>query len=192
MDKFIRVILFTIALGMYFLFILKSDNIVIAVTKIMIVALLLLGMEAIRRDREKVFLIHSDITRLKNMKNSEFMEYVAQLYKKLGYYIDPIKKDKDLGCDLIVRKNRDVICIKCISEEAEVNLEPLQAAYGSKNLYRANKSLVITPNGYTDKAKQFARANHMILVDQMELIKLITKAIGNKDSEMSAPNTQEA
>lgn len=192
MDKLIRIVLLTLALGMYFLFIFKSDNIVMAVIKIMIVALLLFGMEAIRRDREKVFLIHSDVTRLKSMKNDEFIEYVAQLYKKLGYYIDPIKKEKDLGCDLIIRKNRDVICVKCISEVEQVSLEPLQEVYGSKNLYRANKSLVITPNGYTEKAKQFARANHMVLVDQLELIKLITKAIGNKVNDVPSANTQEA
>lgn len=192
MNKLIRIILLTVALGMYFVFIFKSDNIVIAIIKIIVVALLLFGMEAIRRDREKVFLIHSDITRLKNMKNDEFIEYVAQLYKKLGYYIDPIKKEKDLGCDLIIRKNRDVICVKCISEVEQVSLEPLQAVYGSKNLYRANKSLVITPNGYTERAKQFARANHMMLVDQLELIKLITKAIGSKVDELPSANTQEA
>lgn len=192
MDKLIRIVLLTLALGMYFLFIFKSDNIVMAVIKIMIVALLLFGMEAIRRDREKVFLIHSDVTRLKSMKNDEFIEYVAQLYKKLGYYIDPIKKEKDLGCDLIIRKNRDVICVKCISEVEQVSLEPLQEVYGSKNLYRANKSLVITPNGYTEKAKQFAKANHMVLVDQLELIKLITKAIGNKVNDVPSANTQEA
>lgn len=191
MDKLIRMVLLTLALGMYFLFIFKSDNIVMAIIKIMIVALLLFGMEAIRRDRDKVFIIHSDITRLKNMKNEEFVEYVAQLYKKLGYYIDPIKKEKDLGCDLIIRKNRDVICVKCMSE-GEIDLKPLQEVYGSKNLYRANKSLVVTPNTYTDKALQFAKANHIALVDQLELIKLITKAIGSKTSELSSPNTQEA
>lgn len=192
MDKLIRMMLLTLALGMYFLFIFKSDNIVMAIIKIMIVALLLFGMEAIRRDRDKVFIIHSDITRLKNMKNEEFVEYIAQLYKKLGYYIDPIKKEKDLGCDLIIRKNRDVICVKCMSEGEEIDLKPLQEVYGSKNLYRANKSLVVTPNTYTDKALQFAKANHITLVDQLELIKLITKAVGSKTNEISSPNTQEA
>ena len=192
MDKLIRMMLLALALGMYFLFIFKSDNIVMAIIKIMIVALLLFGMEAIRRDRDKVFIIHSDITRLKNMKNEEFVEYIAQLYKKLGYYIDPIKKEKDLGCDLIIRKNRDVICVKCMSEGEEIDLKPLQEVYGSKNLYRANKSLVVTPNTYTDKALQFAKANHITLVDQLELIKLITKAVGSKTNEISSPNTQEA
>lgn len=192
MNKCIRIILFVIALGLYFGLVLKSDNIVMALTKIIMVALLLLGMEAIRRDREKVFAIHSDIGKLKAMKNSELIEYVAQLYKKLGYYIDPIKKEKDLGCDLIARRNHDVICMRCISEQTEIDLLPLQELYGSKNLYKANKTLLITPNDYTDRAKQFAKANHIVLIDQMELIKLISKALGSKAVEINTPSTQEA
>lgn len=192
MNKWIRIILYVIAGALYFGLVLKSDNLVSAITKIIVVALLLLGMEAIRRDREKVFAIHSDIGQLKAMENEQFIEYIARLYKKLGYYIDLVKTNQELGCDLIARKNQDVICIKCISEEKEIDLLPLQEIYGSKNLYKANKCLMITPHYYTIKAKQFAKANHIELVDQTALIKLINKALNGKKYSEQSTSTQEA
>lgn len=191
MNKWIRIILCSIAVILYFGLVLKSDNLVSAIIKIIVVALLLLGMEAVRRDREKVFVIHSDVGQLKAMENDQFIEYSARLYKKLGYYIDLVKTDQKLGCDLIARKKQEVICIRCISEEKEIDLLPLQEVYGSKNLYKANRCLVITPYQYTIKAKQFAKANHIELVDQTALIKLISKALNGKQYPAQSASTQE-
>lgn len=192
MNKWIRIVLLALAIILYFGLVLKSDNIVSAIIKVVVVALLLLGMESIRRNREKVFVLHSDIGQLKTMEDKAFIEYIAQLYKKLGYYIDLIKTDQKLGCDLVARKNQNVICIRCISEQKEIDLLPLQEVYGSKNLYKANKCIVITPHYYTDRAKQFAKGNHITLVDQTTLIKLISKALNNKKYSMQATSTQEA
>lgn len=188
MKKWIKIGLFTGSLMLYFWFVLSSQNMSGAITKILIVALLLLGMETSRRDREKVFVLHSNVEQLKNMETREFVEYVAQLYKRLGYFIDLLKSKEDLGCDLIARKKRDVICIKCISGEEEVDLLPLQEVYGSLNLYRANKGMIVTTGTYTERAKQFARGNKLELVGQERLIRQIAKVINEK--EITTATTQ--
>ncbi|MEG0951122.1 MAG: restriction endonuclease, partial [Niameybacter sp.] len=141
MKKWIKTSLLAGSLLLYFWFILRSDNIINALTKILIVALLLLGMESMRRDKEKTFILHSDMKHIKKMDQIEFVEYIASLYKRLGYFIDLIKSKEELGCDLIARKQQEVVCIKCISGIEEVGLLPLQQVYGSKNLYKANKSI---------------------------------------------------
>lgn len=192
MKSWIKFSLLTVALILYFWFIVNSVNIIGAITKILIVALLLLGMENVRRDKEKIFILHSDIEQLKKMEQGEFVEYVANLYKSLGYFIDLLKSKDDLGCDIIARKKQDVICIKCVSGEKEVDLLPLQQVHGSLNLYKANKALLITTGSYTDKAKQFAKANHIEIIGQDKLIKQIAKVINQKTVARASSSTQEA
>lgn len=191
MKRWIKICLFASALLLYFWFILRSDNIISAITKILIVALLLLGMESIRRDKEKTFLMCSDINQVKKMEQDEFVAYTASLYKRLGYFIDLLKSKDELGCDIIARKKQDVICIKCIVGTDEIDILPLQQVYGSMNLYKANKCILITAGTYSEKAKQFAKANHVELIDQQRLLKIIMKVTNEKETATISSSTQE-
>lgn len=191
MKTWIKISLFASALLLYFWFILRSSNIISALTKILIVALLLLGMESVRRDREKTFLMCSDINQIKKMEQDEFVAYTANLYKRLGYFIDLLKSKDELGCDIIVRKKQDIICIKCVSGAEEIGILPLQQVYGSMNLYKANKCMLITTGTYSEKAKQFAKANHVNLIDQQELLKKIMKVTNEKETTKVSSSTQE-
>lgn len=191
MKTWIKISLFASALLLYFWFILRSSNIISALTKILIVALLLLGMESVRRDREKTFLMCSDINQIKKMEQDEFVAYTANLYKRLGYFIDLLKSKDELGCDIIARKKQDIICIKCVSGAEEIGILPLQQVYGSMNLYKANKCMLITTGTYSEKAKQFAKANHVNLIDQQELLKKIMKVTNEKETTKVSSSTQE-
>lgn len=191
MKTWIKISLFASALLLYFWFILRSSNIISALTKILIVALLLLGMESVRRDREKTFLMCSDINQIKKMEQDEFVAYTANLYKRLGYFIDLLKSKDELGCDIIARKKQDIICIKCVSGAEEIGILPLQQVYGSMNLYKANKCMLITTSTYSEKAKQFAKANHVNLIDQQELLKKIMKVTNEKETTKVSSSTQE-
>ncbi|WP_053982418.1 restriction endonuclease [Niameybacter massiliensis] len=191
MKTWIKISLFASALLLYFWFILRSSNIISALTKILIVALLLLGMESVRRDREKTFLMCSDINQIKKMEQDEFVAYTANLYKRLGYFIDLLKSKDELGCDIIARKKQDIICIKCVSGAEEIGILPLQQVYGSMNLYKANKCMLITTGTYNEKAKQFAKANHVNLIDQQELLKKIMKVTNEKETTKVSSSTQE-
>lgn len=191
MKTWIKISLFASALLLYFWFILRSSNIISALTKILIVALLLLGMESVRRDREKTFLMCSDINQIKKMEQDEFVAYTANLYKRLGYFIDLLKSKDELGCDIIARKKQDIICIKCVSGTEEIGILPLQQVYGSMNLYKANKCMLITTSTYSEKAKQFAKANHVNLIDQQELLKKIMKVTNEKEATKVSSSTQE-
>lgn len=192
MKKWLKIILFTVAIVLYFWFILNSTNIISAFIKVGIVAFLLLGMENSRRDKEKLFLLHSDVDKLKHMDEREFIEYVSYLYKKLGYFIDLLKSKEDLGCDIVARKKQEIICIKCISGVDTIDLLPLQQVYGSLNLYKANKGMIVTTGNFTERAKQFAKSNKLELVDQERLIKQISKATLQKGVRRTASSTQEA
>ncbi|MDA3730543.1 restriction endonuclease [Niameybacter massiliensis] len=191
MKTWIKISLFVSALLLYFWFILRSSNIISALTKILIVALLLLGMESVRRDREKTFLMCSDINQIKKMEQDEFVAYTANLYKRLGYFIDLLKSKDELGCDIIAREKQDIICIKCVSGAEEIGILPLQQVYGSMNLYKANKCMLITTSTYSEKAKQFAKANHVNLIDQQELLKKIMKVTNEKEATKVSSSTQE-
>ena len=126
------------------------------------------------------------------MDDREFIEYNAYLYKKLGYFMDLPKSKEDLGCDIIARKKQEVICIKCISGVETIDLLPLQQVYGSLNLYKANKGMIVTTGSFTERAKQFAKANKVDLVDQELLIKQIAKVTLDKGMVRTSSSTQEA
>ena len=100
------------------------------------------------------------------MTGSEFEEFIAKLFIKMGYSAYTTKTSGDQGIDVIAEKNgiKYGIQAKCYSNS--VGNSAVQEAVAGKSFYGCDKIIVITNNSYTKSAIELATANGVILWDR--------------------------
>ncbi|OOB77823.1 MAG: hypothetical protein BEN19_01175 [Epulopiscium sp. Nuni2H_MBin003] len=153
MLKIIRILLFTVALYLYFLFIIKDPNTYSAVSKILLVTILLITMELIRSRSNKAFKQSSKLEVIDYMNQQKFVGYVAEMHKRLGYSINlPTDAEAPL-CDIVLYKGRLKYYAKCyhsIEELENIELENLTKLYS--NIKKA-KVVFFTNANCTDQLR---------------------------------------
>ena len=102
-----------------------------------------------------------------NVQNGyEFEEYVANLYKKLGYTIEEVtKKSGDQGADVIAYKDNKKYVIQAKFYNNPVGNKAVQEVVGAIGMYKADRGIVVTNNAFTSSAIELAQANNVELVD---------------------------
>lgn len=125
-------------------------------------------IDQINSDRE---LLH----KIKSLKPSEFEDFVAVLYQRLGYNTERVGRSHDGGIDVIAEKNGIKYYIQCkkfITQKVSVGA--VRDFYGAMfNLLASSKGIFITTNIFTTEAEKFAENNPIELIDGSELIKLV-------------------
>lgn len=116
-----------------------------------------------------------------NIQNGyEFEEYVANLYKKLGYTIEEVtKKSGDQGADVIAYKDNMKYVIQVKFYSNPVGNKAVQEVVGAIGMYKADKGIVVTNNSFTPSAVELAQANNIELVDGEQIEKYKKKIIDN-------------
>ncbi|MEG0325793.1 MAG: restriction endonuclease [Cellulosilyticaceae bacterium] len=194
MSKVYRVILFVGAIYMYYLFIIDTEDPIAAVGKIILVAMLLIAMELIRRGSSKLFDANSKLEEIDQMDKEKFIKYIGELYRRQGYQVYILQDDKKLGCDIKAYKPKDSLCIKCIhgDEEMIVERNVIDEAYSSIKLYKVKRCIVITNTSFSEEADVVAKGNQVSLIDRIELHNLIYKIINKEDKSSEMTKVQEA
>ena len=120
---------------------------------------------------------------LRGMKPSEFEDYIADLFMRLGYKAEAVGKSHDGGVDVIVEKNEIksyVQCKKFIT--SEVTVGDVRDFYGALADHLSNgNGYFITTNKFTLEAEKFANDKPIELIDGYKLIRYIKMA--KKDKE---------
>jgi hypothetical protein len=94
-----------------------------------------------------------------NMTGYQFEEFIAELFRKMGYRTYTTSKARDKGIDVIAKGHGDLIAIQCKRNKDGINVgnQAIQMARGSMDYFRANKCIVITNQDFTIDAKEQAR-----------------------------------
>ena len=94
-----------------------------------------------------------------NLNGYQFEEFIAKLFKKMGYKVTITPKSRDYGIDVIAEDKEDIIAIQCKKLKAGSNVSnrDIQRARGSMDFYDANKCIIITNQDFTIQAKEQAR-----------------------------------
>lgn len=134
-----------------------------------------LELSAAQKERER--LLKGDMITEENFENDkldysniqngyDFEEYVANLYRKLGYKIDKVtKKSGDQGADIIAYNDNIKYVIQVKFYNSPVGNKAVQEVVGALGMYNAQKGIVVTNSTYTPSAIELANANHIELVD---------------------------
>lgn len=119
-----------------------------------------------------------DLSAIDALGGSEFEEYVASLFCKLGYKAHPTKKSRDFGVDVVAHKGSERLAIQTKRYSQPVNLKAVQEVVAGMHRYNCNKSMVVTNNYFTPSAVELAEHAFCELIDRDGLARLIIQAQG--------------
>lgn len=118
---------------------------------------------------------------LRGMKPSEFEEYIATLFSKLGYKANAVGRSHDGGIDVEASKNGITNYIQCKKYiTSQVPVGAVRDFYGALADRIANgKGYFITTNTFTLESETFAEGKPIELIDGNRLVEYIRIAEKN-------------
>lgn len=124
---------------------------------------------------DKEIKMQNQILDYSNISNGyDFEKYVANLYSQLEYDIISItSKSGDQGADIIMKKDNLKYAVQVKFYNSPVGNKAIQEIVAAKQYYKTDRAMVVTNNFYTKSAIELANSNDVILVDKIELDKII-------------------
>lgn len=115
---------------------------------------------------------------LRKMKPSEFEDYIADLFSRLGYTTRSVGQSHDGGIDVVAEKDGVTNYIQCKKFiTSQVTVGAMRDFYGALVDHVANsQGYFITTNKFTLEARKFAEDKPIELIDGFELIRYIRMA----------------
>lgn len=127
---------------------------------------------------------------LRGMNPSEFEDYIADLFSRLGYKTKAVGGSHDNGIDVVIEKDSRkgyIQCKKFIT--SKVTVGDIRNFYGALADHFANtKGYFITTNKFTLEAEKFAEDKPIELIDGYRLIRYIK--IANKGKKRTEEEPQ--
>ncbi|MBI2665411.1 restriction endonuclease [Candidatus Woesearchaeota archaeon] len=107
----------------------------------------------------------------------EFEEFIAKLFRKMGYKAHATKKTGDYGIDVIAEKDGKKIAIQCKQNQLGNNVGnvTVQNTLGSMWKIKADQSIIITTSNFTKQAEEQAKEAPVELWDNKYLKKMVRK-----------------
>lgn len=134
---------------------------------------------------------HQILYDLRKLKPSEFEDYIADLYSRLGYKTERVGKSHDNGIDVVIEKDgvkHYIQCKKFITRKVSVGSVRDFCGSITSKLADGN-GIFITTNFFTTEAKKFAEDNMIEPIDGYALLKLI-KSTGNLEIKKDTINSE--
>lgn len=99
----------------------------------------------------------------------EYEQYIAMRMRIEGFKnVEVTPASGDFGADIIFEREGVKFCAQCKLYSKPVGISAVQEIIGAKAHYNCAVAMVITNNTYTDAARQLAKENAVILVDEFK------------------------
>ncbi|WP_368658684.1 restriction endonuclease [Metabacillus halosaccharovorans] len=122
------------------------------------------------------------------MKGIEFEQYLAVLFKRLGYRVKSTPGSNDYGADLILENGAERLVIQAKRYKNKVGIKAVQEINSAKAYYNAQEGWVITNNYFTSSAINLAQSANIKLINRNELVDLILRVNGTTSEENVVSN----
>jgi len=165
------IILATIEIGYYH----KETSHVAPIIIGCLITLILLKFTLRLRKRIKLRRQAVTLQEVDYMSGLEFEQYIANLLRKHDFKKVSLTEKYDMGVDIIAEKNGQRWGIQTKRYSGLVKAEAVRQVIAGLNSYKCDKSMVITNSTFSKYAIKLAQSNHCILIDRMELAKLISE-----------------
>ena len=110
------------------------------------------------------------------MGGLEFEAYVADLLRRHGYRNVSLTEPSDFGVDIVAEENGERWGIQTKRYAGRVSDYAVKQVVAGLKSYRCSRSMVITNSTYTSRARKLGKSNGCVLVDRIELARLINDA----------------
>lgn len=115
---------------------------------------------------------------------AQFELYLENLFKEFGYKVKHSGKAGDQGADLILKFDDKMYVVQAKFYSNKLDNTPIQEVVGAIKYYNANQGIVITNSSFTKGAENLAKANNVILIDGIELKKIIDLVFEEKKEDV--------
>lgn len=116
-----------------------------------------------------------------HLSDLELEKLAEQVYKKLGYSVQHVGQTGDHGIDvLLINPNNQKEIVQCKQWSKPVGEAALRDLYGAMMHDQAVRGWIWAPRGFSGPAKAWAKGKSIVLVDDMEINRLIGIAYKNK------------
>jgi restriction system protein len=119
-------------------------------------------------------LARSGIKDIDRFGGKTFEEYLAVLFKRLGYKVERTKFAGDYGGDLVLRKDGVRTVVQAKRYTKSVGVRAVQEVVAAKGYYDCAQSMVVSNSSYTKQARELASKNNVELWDRDMLIRQLT------------------
>ncbi|WP_293117511.1 restriction endonuclease [Moorena sp. SIO4G3] len=130
--------------------------------------------------------IDEQLDAIDKMTGREFEEFLAKLFKQLGYQVRITKASGDYGADLIITKWNIKTVVQAKRKQSSVGIDAVQQVAAAIPHYQAHRGIVITNSKFTQNAKNLAASNKIELWDRDNFQKVFKKVYKQKPSEDSS------
>jgi restriction endonuclease len=108
------------------------------------------------------------------LSDLELEKLAEQVYKRLGYLVQHVGQTGDHGVDvLLINPNNQKEIVQCKQWSKPVGEATLRDLYGAMMHDQAVRGWLWAPRGFSGPAKAWARGKPIVLVDDVELDRLI-------------------
>jgi hypothetical protein len=115
------------------------------------------------------------------LSDLELEKLAEQVYKKLGYKVQHVGQTGDHGVDvLLINPNNQKEIVQCKQWSKPVGEAALRDLYGSMMHDNAIRGWIWAPRGFSGPAKAWSKGKSIVLVDDLEINRLIGIAYKNK------------
>ncbi|NES20594.1 MAG: restriction endonuclease [Symploca sp. SIO3E6] len=119
--------------------------------------------------------IDQQLDAVDQMTGREFEEFLAKLFKQLGYQVMLTQASADYGADLVIQKEGVKAVVQAKRKQSSVGIDAVQQVVAAIAYYNANLGMVITNSKFTENAKNLAVSNQIELWDRDDLKNVFKK-----------------
>ena len=124
--------------------------------------------------KDKSGIEYRSLSDLKRMHPFKFEDYVAKLYKNMGYSVKQTKRTGDGGKDIIATKNGQTYFVECKRYSDPVNVHKMRDFVGACVLGGKDiKGIYVTTSSFTNDAKSAANRIGIQMIDGNKLMSMI-------------------
>ena len=108
---------------------------------------------------------------------TEFEQFCARLFRKMGFFVEVTPETNDGGYDLFMRRQGSMFIAecKCYKPETPIGRPMLQKLVGANAIKQADVMMFITTSRFSGAAVEYGRNFHMHLIDGEQLIAMMNR-----------------
>lgn len=124
--------------------------------------------------KDKSAIEYRSLSDLKRMHPFKFEDYVAKLYKNMGYSVKQTKRTGDGGKDIVATKNGQTYFVECKRYSDPINVHKMRDFVGACVLGGKDvKGIYVTTSSFTNDAKSAANRIGIQMIDGNKLMGMI-------------------
>lgn len=148
-----------------------------------------------QNSKRRLFDQQTGLDSVRKLSWSQFEALVGEAFRRQGYQVrETGGSAPDGGIDLVMTKGSEKTLVQCKHWKTwSVGVPVIRELYGVMASTGSDHGIVVTCGKFTKDARRFAEGKSLLLIDGMELAKLISgiqaKPVSTPDNPVTASNT---